>query len=144
MSYEPTQWSAGDTVTSAKLNKMEQGITTASTGAIFNMTPVIANQYDAYWESEDNVEEIINTFLSGKNVIFHCEPMEGFTSSDIYLTMSAYASGYEPDSYIPNIEINSPRYGIRGRSDNNPVSDFNELNYTEIINNKLRIHLYVD
>lgn len=26
MSYEPTQWSAGDTVTSAKLNKIEQGI----------------------------------------------------------------------------------------------------------------------
>lgn len=26
MSYNPTQWSAGDTVTSAKLNKMEQGI----------------------------------------------------------------------------------------------------------------------
>lgn len=26
MSYNPTQWSAGDTVTSAKLNKIEQGI----------------------------------------------------------------------------------------------------------------------
>ncbi len=32
MSYEPTQWSAGDTVTSAKLNKMEQGI--AANGGI--------------------------------------------------------------------------------------------------------------
>lgn len=26
MSYEPTNWQAGDTVTSAKLNKIEQGI----------------------------------------------------------------------------------------------------------------------
>ena len=26
MSYEPTNWKAGDTVTSAKLNKLEQGI----------------------------------------------------------------------------------------------------------------------
>lgn len=26
MSYEPTQWKAGDTVTSAKLNKLEQGV----------------------------------------------------------------------------------------------------------------------
>ena len=26
MSYEPTEWKAGDTVTSAKLNKIEQGI----------------------------------------------------------------------------------------------------------------------
>lgn len=28
MSYEPTQWKAGDTVTSAKLNKLEQGVAT--------------------------------------------------------------------------------------------------------------------
>ena len=26
MSYEPTNWKAGDTVTSAKLNKLEQGV----------------------------------------------------------------------------------------------------------------------
>lgn len=26
MSYEPTQWKTGDTVTSAKLNKLEQGV----------------------------------------------------------------------------------------------------------------------
>ena len=29
MSYEPTNWKSGDTVTSAKLNKMEQGIASA-------------------------------------------------------------------------------------------------------------------
>jgi hypothetical protein len=29
MSYTPTNWKAGDTVTSAKLNKMEQGIANA-------------------------------------------------------------------------------------------------------------------
>lgn len=29
MAYEPTNWKAGDTVTSAKLNKMEQGIASA-------------------------------------------------------------------------------------------------------------------
>ena len=26
MSYEPTNWTAGDTITSAKLNKLEQGV----------------------------------------------------------------------------------------------------------------------
>ena len=30
MSYEPTNWKAGDTVTSMKLNKMEQGIASSS------------------------------------------------------------------------------------------------------------------
>ena len=36
MSYEPTTWKAGDTVTSAKLNKMEQGI--ANGGGTFVIT----------------------------------------------------------------------------------------------------------
>ena len=32
MSYEPTEWKAGDTITSAKLNKIEQGIAAGGTG----------------------------------------------------------------------------------------------------------------
>lgn len=32
MSYEPTNWKSGDTVTSAKLNKIEQGIANAGGG----------------------------------------------------------------------------------------------------------------
>ena len=35
MSYTPTNWKAGDTVTSAKLNKMEQGI--ANNGGILRV-----------------------------------------------------------------------------------------------------------
>ena len=35
MSYEPTNWKAGDTVTSAKLNKLEQGV--ASNVLVVNM-----------------------------------------------------------------------------------------------------------
>jgi len=34
MSYEPTTWKSGDVVTSAKLNKMEQGIAGAGGGAL--------------------------------------------------------------------------------------------------------------
>lgn len=33
MAYEPTVWQAGDTITSARLNKMEQGI--AEGGGLF-------------------------------------------------------------------------------------------------------------
>lgn len=32
MSYTPTEWKAGDTVTSAKLNKLEQGVASAGGG----------------------------------------------------------------------------------------------------------------
>lgn len=35
MSYTPTTWAAGDTVTSAKLNKIEQGIVTANNSGAF-------------------------------------------------------------------------------------------------------------
>ena len=37
MSYEPTNWKAGDTVTSAKLNKIEQGISENSGSSIFKV-----------------------------------------------------------------------------------------------------------
>lgn len=32
MSYTPTEWKSGDTITSAKLNKMEQGIAAGGSG----------------------------------------------------------------------------------------------------------------
>lgn len=35
MSYEPTNWKAGDTVTSAKLNKLEQGVASSGGGGMF-------------------------------------------------------------------------------------------------------------
>ena len=34
MSYEPTNWKSGDVVTSAKLNKLEQGVANAGGGAL--------------------------------------------------------------------------------------------------------------
>lgn len=39
MSYEPTNWKSGDVVTSAKLNKLEQGV--AGAGGIFWITGTV-------------------------------------------------------------------------------------------------------
>ena len=55
MSYTPTNWKAGDTVTSAKLNKMEQGIAdgmlvvriTTEDGATFTMDKTWQQIYNA-------------------------------------------------------------------------------------------------
>ena len=47
MSYTPTNWKAGDTVTSAKLNKMEQGIADNDSRAIiatWNFASYILNK----------------------------------------------------------------------------------------------------
>ena len=32
MAYEPTNWQAGDTITSARLNKLEQGVADGGSG----------------------------------------------------------------------------------------------------------------
>lgn len=45
MSYEPTEWKSGDVITSAKLNKIENGIHSASGGVY-----IVNSTYD---ESED-------------------------------------------------------------------------------------------
>jgi len=34
MAYEPTTWTAGDTVTAAKMNKLEQGVANSGNGSI--------------------------------------------------------------------------------------------------------------
>lgn len=56
MSYTPTTWAAGDTITSAKLNKLEQGIRNNSSWII----PII--------EIENEVEDDENTIVQkGQN-----------------------------------------------------------------------------
>ena len=35
MAYEPTQWRSGDTITSERLNKMEQGIAGGGSGDVY-------------------------------------------------------------------------------------------------------------
>ena len=48
MAYTPTNWKSGDTVTSTKLNKIEQGVsdaTTAAEGAITAPSSPTTGQY---------------------------------------------------------------------------------------------------
>ena len=66
MSYEPTTWKAGDTVTSAKLNKMEQGIANSGSSNL----EVIEAQLDEYENITIPVktEAIVDMMDSGKVV----------------------------------------------------------------------------
>jgi len=50
MSYEPTTWKSGDTVTSAKLNKMEQGIANAGGGGGALVVHVVDETLDKTWQ----------------------------------------------------------------------------------------------
>ena len=93
MAYEPTTWAGGDTVTAAKLNKLEQGVAeAASTGGGLLVTLRINNDETNGEESESGTEsevahggvvevsatpvytdktarEIIETLESGGNVV---------------------------------------------------------------------------
>lgn len=66
MSYEPTEWKTGDIVTSAKLNKMEQGIAAGSTGDTFitcemsatnNSYPFVITNMDKVCDALDAIRE---------------------------------------------------------------------------------------
>ena len=61
MSYEPTNWKAGDTVTSAKLNKIEQGIV----GNIASNTLIVTYYNDL---TDKTWQEIADAVLNGQCV----------------------------------------------------------------------------
>ena len=69
MSYEPTVWKDGDLVTSAKLNKIEQGI--SNNTMIVETRFVINDIQDVYYETIQTAEEIKTAFCNGIPVIIH-------------------------------------------------------------------------
>ena len=80
MSYEPTNWKPGDTVTSAKLNKMEQGIANNNNVIIETCEyyEEDAGYYTEYkFKSTHTLTEIIEWCKAGKQVIF-CFPRQGY------------------------------------------------------------------
>jgi hypothetical protein len=62
MSYTPHTWAAGDTVTSARLNALEQGIDEWD-----DLAPLIVNKQSSTLDK--TVGEILEAFLSGSKVI---------------------------------------------------------------------------
>lgn len=66
MSYEPTEWKSGDVITSAKLNKMEQGIAAGGTGGGGVGTVHISpNEQDTAYVMDKTFEEIYSMLDSG-------------------------------------------------------------------------------
>ena len=67
MSYTPTTWAAGDTVTAAKLNNMETGIANAVNAFIVNLTPTAL---DYSGTMDKTVAEIDAAYQAGKQIVF--------------------------------------------------------------------------
>ena len=99
MSYTPTQWSAGDTVTSAKLNKMEQGITDSNKILIINLTQEDGEAciMDKTWRQIYDADYAICRFSGGENGIYGTK----------YYSINSITASPDSDSYTVELTPNS-------------------------------------
>ena len=83
MSYTPTTWAAGDTVTATKLNNMETGIGNAVNKFIVTLTPTAA---DFSGTMDKTVAEIYAAYQAGKQIVFRLHTAET-ASIDVYVSL---------------------------------------------------------
>lgn len=87
MAYEKTVWQAGDTVTAAKLNKLENGV--AMGGAVY--IPVTINEGEQTASINYSYNEIAEIINEGATIIFTIEINDGI--SFFYVSYIAVESG---------------------------------------------------
>ena len=102
MSYTPTTWKSGDTVTSAKLNKIEQGIATSCANFIYEIPTDGSGEYlmspnaelpstlDDYLRVPWTYEEFVSKFEQGKIFVFKI-PSPQFGT---HIFMPVFQQGY--------------------------------------------------
>ena len=90
MSYTPTEWKAGDTVTSEKLNKLEQGV--ASNGAL-----ILQANREGFVETLDYTwKEIYDAALAGRSIF-----LKHYNDGDeIYSALSDFYSRANSQSRV--------------------------------------------
>ena len=82
MSYTPTTWTTGDTITATKLNKIENGI--ANAGILFDIG-VEEGTLDKTWTE-------ISTAHSAGKIVRVCQSAEGFTET-LYVVATSVDDG---------------------------------------------------
>lgn len=87
MGYEPTNWKDGDLVTSAKLNKLEQGIANTSSGNFLIIHTTNDEQLDKTWQ------EIYDAMENG--LVFHIHNRDNTKMAGLVTVCST-----EEDFYI--------------------------------------------
>lgn len=115
MSYEPTNWKAGDTITSAKLNKIEQGIggavsfihaikvevevedTIASNNDNINQEAVLSESPSYYYKLDKTYEEISAAMQQGLVVCLFDQSNNEYLATSIGICggyMASQSEGY--------------------------------------------------
>ena len=95
MSYEPTNWKAGDTVTSVKLNKMEQGIAENSGTSIFKVGVV----------SEIGSMRLDKTFKEIRDAMKNDIPAYAVMNDEEFFAMYPIVAIFEPIESNPGVLV---------------------------------------
>jgi len=102
MSYTPTNWTTGDTITATKLNKMEQGIANAGSAMILTISSNTLNKtfaeiYEAlhngtpcYIQYDFNYTADIDNEYNTISVL--AQVTQAYKYSDAYRVFASYAS----------------------------------------------------
>lgn len=95
MSYTPTNWATGDTITAEKLNKMESGIENANAPFVVTLTPTAL---DYSGEMDKTVAEINAAYVSGRKIVYKVTTNETqFIYADV--TMVYFNNSYAYPSF---------------------------------------------
>lgn len=88
MAYDPTVWKSGDTITSAKLNKLENGLAEASGGGTGGVTNVGLTFNDKTKTMNKTWSEINEAFING---LVYCNSYDN--GGGLWLVVASANSG---------------------------------------------------
>ena len=94
MSYTPTNWQTGDTITAEKLNNMEGGIDNAINPFIVTLTPTLQNYSGTM---DKTVAEINAAYEAGQEIVFRV-----LTSAYSYVDVPMSFAGRDTTFQYPN------------------------------------------
>lgn len=86
MSYTPTNWQTGDTVTAEKLNNMESGIELGANLFVITLTPTAQ---DLSGTMDKTPEEINSAILDGLRIMFSIPSFGGYVEATQFLYVPA-------------------------------------------------------
>ena len=101
MSYSPTTWESGDTITSAKLNKIEQGIASAGGGAGGLVVRFSNNALDKTWQEIHDAAPFV-VLVDGETDSFICANLAAVEMSEgeDYVVIFYYSLDGEAAVYV--------------------------------------------
>jgi len=95
MSYTPTEWKAGDVITSAKLNKLEQGVAAGGSGGGVLAVNITWNDQTGVGTADKTAGEIMEAAQSGAVVFVDHTPGD----DEYIMTYTLLAAHHEESLY---------------------------------------------